>query len=74
MLHLGADDLLARPAVLPHALEPRVLTHLERVRVAPELVDEGVGVRRGHDPMLAADTSDLWPKVTGWLARHDRES
>src|SRR5258708_23007127 len=48
VLHLAEDDLLARAAMFDDALEPRVLAHLEVPRVAPELLDELLGIHCRH--------------------------
>ncbi len=48
MLDLTEDDLVARPAVVDDAPEPRVVRHEETIRDLPELGDEGVGGFRGH--------------------------
>ena len=46
VLDLSQDDLLARPAVVGDALEPRMLTHRERERVLPQISDKLVNVHR----------------------------
>src|SRR5437773_474758 len=48
VLDLTEDDLLARPAMLDDALEPRMVRHEESVRDVPQLRDERVRLLCDH--------------------------
>src|SRR5207249_4866570 len=72
VLDLTEDDLLARPAMLDDALEPRMVRHEESVRDVPQLRDERVRLLCDHVATVGvlakqpdAFIAELWDIANG---------